>query len=197
MEIAAVAAQDAMAGTRRASRVAEDGASLDIALEEQARLAAARDLLASLPPPVAQQIARRPASEGPPLAGLGELLEAVRDGSFVPGERELRSPFWRALDQAAAVFDGPDAMWATMRQILGSRDALASAVAHARAPQPGQPGRDCGRRRRRRGIPDPRRRVAGMAARVVGVDARAHPARGPGAGLAGPCARPLARSSGG
>ena len=140
MEIAAVAAQDAMAGTRRASRVAEDGASFDVALEEQARLAAARDLLASLPPPVAQQIAQRPASEGPPLADLGELLEAVRDGSFVPGERELRSPFWRALDQAAAVFDGPDAMWATMRQILGSRDALASAVAHARAPQPGQPG---------------------------------------------------------
>ena len=59
-------------------------ASFEAALGEQARRAAVRDLLAALPPPVAQQVARSRAGGPPPMPGVHAMFEAVQDGSFVP-----------------------------------------------------------------------------------------------------------------
>ena len=108
-------------------------ASSEAALGEQARRAAVRDLLAALPPPVAQQVARSRAGGPPPMPGVHAMFEAVQDGSFVPGERELRAPFWRALDAAARTFSGPDELWATARELLGAPEELATALEAARA----------------------------------------------------------------
>ena len=82
-----------------------------------------------MPAPIAHQILHGAPGGGPPVPGMHEMVQAVQDGSFVPGERELRSPFWRALDGAARAFESPDAMWATMREVLGAREQIAAAVA--------------------------------------------------------------------
>ncbi len=108
-------------------------ASFEARLGEQARRAAARDLLAALPPPVAQQIARSTAGGPPPMPGVHAMFEAVQDGSFTPGERELRAPFWRALDAAAQTFENADELWATAREMLGAPAELVTAVEAARA----------------------------------------------------------------
>ena len=56
------------------------------------------------------------------------MFVAVQDGSFVLGERERRSPFWRALDTVAREFESADAMWSTMRKMLGAPEQIAAAV---------------------------------------------------------------------
>ena len=136
MELGAAARVDGVgssgaAGTRAAGGASE--ASFEAALGEQARRTAARDLLAALPPPVAQQIARSAAGGPPPLPGVHAMFEAVQDGSFVPGERELRAPFWRALDAATGAFASAEELWATARAMLGAPPELATAVEAARA----------------------------------------------------------------
>ena len=136
MELGAAARVDgvgasAAAGARAAGGAGE--ASFEAALGEQARRAAARDLLAALPPPVAQQIARSAAGGPPPLPGVHAMFEAVQDGSFVPGERELRAPFWQALDAAAETFASAEELWATARAMLGAPAELVTAVEAARA----------------------------------------------------------------
>ena len=68
----------------------------------------------------------------PPMPGVHAMFEAVQDGRFVLGERELRAPFWRALDKTARTFAGPDELWATARDPLGAPAELATALEAAR-----------------------------------------------------------------
>ena len=119
------------AGSPQASQASQ--ASFETVLGGQARRATVRDLLAALPPPVAQQIARSQAGGPPPMPGVHALFEAVQDGSFVPGARELRAPFWRALDAAADTFASADELWATARELLGAPAEIATAIEVARA----------------------------------------------------------------
>jgi hypothetical protein len=135
MDVGAVnGAGGATSAGRAAAPVAPEAAGpFEAVLDEQGRRAAARDLLASLPPPVAQQVARSSAGGAPPLPGVQAMFEAVQDGSFVPGERELRAPFWRALDEAARTFASADELWATARALLGAPAELAAAVEAVRA----------------------------------------------------------------
>ena len=128
-----VSAIDGASAAQPGSRTGPDGASsaggvFESALREQARRSAARDLLAAMPPPLAHQIARESSDGTPPVPGVHEMFVAVPDGSFVLGERERRSPFWRALDTAAREFESADAMWSTMRKMLGAPEQIAAAV---------------------------------------------------------------------
>ena len=132
-----VSAIDGASAAQPGSRTGPDGASsappggggvFESALREQARRSAARDLLAAMPPPLAHQIARESSDGTPPVPGVHEMFVAVQDGSFVLGERERRSPFWRALDTAAREFESADAMWSTMRKMPGAPEQIAAAV---------------------------------------------------------------------
>ena len=131
-----VSAIDGASAAQPGSSTGQNGArssegAFESALGEQARRVAARDLLAAMPPPLAHQIARESSDGEPPVPGLHEMFIAVQDGSFVLGERELRSSFWRALDAAAREFESPDAMWSTMRELLGAPEQIAAALSAA------------------------------------------------------------------
>ena len=91
-------------------------------LDEAARRTAARDVLGTLPPPVAFQIARPPADGSPPMAMVHHVFIAIQDGSYVPDEAALARPrsFVATLHRATQVFDSPDQMWETMRELLAS-----------------------------------------------------------------------------
>ena len=100
---------------------------------QQQRLAVA-DVLGSMPPMVADQIKR-----GGNVGAVHELFKAIKSGEFVPSAEQLaaRDCVIATTARAAQAFESPEAMWGTMREMLGAGPALADAVQYARADQTG------------------------------------------------------------
>ncbi|MBM4416599.1 MAG: hypothetical protein FJ035_10295, partial [Chloroflexi bacterium] len=79
------------------------------ALDEQARRGAARELMAALPPMLAQavqQSAPGTSPADPSLQSVGALLEGIRNGEWTPSaeQRAARGSVIGATAQAADVF---------------------------------------------------------------------------------------------
>ena len=189
MEIAAVAAQDAMAGTRRASRSKSrrgwpqrGTCSPRCPRPWRSRSRGGRRARARRWPASAS-CARRCAT----------AASSPASGSCAPrsGVRSIRQPRCSTAPTRCGRRCGRSSARATRWRPPSRTRERRSPASRARLRPPATPPRHS------RSSAARCRHGSSSGARVVGVDARAHPARGPGAGLAGPCARPLARSSGG
>ena len=135
MEIAPLngPSEPAPAGARRAVDMAAAGFSASLVSRQQ--LGAARDVLATLPPPIVYPLRDQP---GSPAASVDRLFGVLQDGSFQPSAEVLdRSGIIAATARAARLFDRPAQMWDAMRTIIGAGDPLREAVALARAEQDG------------------------------------------------------------
>lgn len=99
---------------------------------QQQRLAAA-DVLGSMPPMIADQLKR-----GGNVSAVHELFKAIKSGEFVPSADQLaaRDCVIATTARAAQAFESPEAMWGTMREMLGAGPVLADAVRYARDPVP-------------------------------------------------------------
>lgn len=112
---------------------AASGASFGATLMQQAgqqeRAAAARDMLAAVPPPVALSW-RGAAGAGAPDAGIDALFRALKDGSFKPEPAyETGNGIIATTLRATKVFDSADQFWAGVRGIIGAPvDQLEAAV---------------------------------------------------------------------
>ena len=103
-------------------------------LSELQRRAAARDILSELPPPMALQIVRTPPSEGPPNSAVHELFLGLQRGEQILTEEQAGADtLIGATYRATKVFDSPDQMWATMREMLGNVTAVGFGVRQALA----------------------------------------------------------------
>ena len=118
---------------RRASAV--DTASADFAssLLSQQQLAAARDVLATLPPPVVYTL--RSTSGSSVVDSVDRLFEVLQDGSFEPPDGPLGGPdtIIGATARAVQYFDSPAEMWDAMRTMVGTTQPIADAVAFKQA----------------------------------------------------------------
>lgn len=117
---------------RRASGV--DTASADFAssLLSQQQLAAARDVLATLPPPIVYTLR---STQGSVVDSVDRLFEVLQDGSFEPPDGPLGGPatIIGATARAAQYFDSPAEMWDAMRTMVGTTQPIADAVAFKQA----------------------------------------------------------------
>lgn len=110
------------------------GASFAGALGGQQQRLAAADVLGSMPPMVADQIKR-----GGNISAVHELFKAIKSGELVPSAEQLaaRDCIIATTARAAQTFESPEAMWGTMREMLGAGPALADAVQYAKAERTG------------------------------------------------------------
>lgn len=110
------------------------GGGFATSLSDLQRRAAARDILSELPPPMALQIVRKPPSEGPPNSAVHELFLGLQRGEQILTEEQADADtLIGATYRATKVFDSPDQMWATMREILGNVTAVGFGVRQALA----------------------------------------------------------------
>jgi len=121
------AAAPGLGGATKAS-----GASFEASLTELQQRAAARDVLAELPAPMAIQIVRKPPAEGPPNSAVHELFLGLQRGEQLLSDEQAKSgTLIGATYRATKVFDTPDQMWATMREMLGNVTAIGFGVRQA------------------------------------------------------------------
>ncbi len=104
-----------------------------VALDDQARRAAARDLMAALPPMLAQSVQQSAPGQAPAdesLKSIGALLDGIHSGEWTPSaeQRAARTSVIGATAQAADVFASSAELWTTLREVLGAGDAIAQAV---------------------------------------------------------------------
>ncbi len=101
---------------------------LDERLGEENPLAVARDVLASLPPPIVETLRDRP---GSPAEAVDLLFGELRDGSFKPPAGPLGAPdsIIGATARATALFDTPAQMWDALRELIAQPSAVQQAVA--------------------------------------------------------------------
>ena len=114
------------------SAVATPGSTFAGALGDQRQRLAATDVLTSMPPMITEQIKRG----GPaPVSAVHELFKAIKSGEFTPSAEQMGAHdcIIATTARAAEVFESPEAMWATMRDMLGSGPLLNDAVQYARA----------------------------------------------------------------
>ncbi|MFA7295932.1 MAG: hypothetical protein WC211_01935 [Dehalococcoidia bacterium] len=113
---------------------ATGGASFAGALGGQQQRLAATDVLTSMPPMAAEQIKR-----GGNVSAVHELFKAIKSGEFTPTAEQMgaRDCIIATTARAAQAFESPEAMWGTMREMLGAGPALADAVQYARADRTG------------------------------------------------------------
>lgn len=100
-------------------------------LGDQQRRLAATDVLGSMPPMVTEQIKRG----GPaPVSAVHELFKAIKSGEFMPSSEQLaaRDCIIATTARAAETFESPEAMWETMREMLGAAPLIHDAVQYAR-----------------------------------------------------------------
>lgn len=102
-------------------------------LDDQARRAAARDVMASMPPMLAYALTRTAPGEAPSdpsLQSVSALFEGIKRGEFTPSaeQRAARGSVIGATAQAADVFASAGELWSTVRELLGGGDAIAQAV---------------------------------------------------------------------
>lgn len=129
----APAAQVAAASTSTPAASA-GGTTFAGALGGQQQRLAATDVMTSMPPMAAEQIKR-----GGTVSAVHELFKAIKSGEFVPSAEQLaaRDCIIATTARAAQAFESPEAMWGTMREMLGAGPALADAVQYARAERTG------------------------------------------------------------
>ncbi|MEI6664604.1 MAG: hypothetical protein WCL53_00445 [Chloroflexota bacterium] len=119
-----------------ASNAASAGAFAG-ALGDQQRRLAATDVLGSMPPMVAEQIVKSVPGGKSPMGAVEELFKAIKSGEMVPSAEQLAAKdcIIATTARATQAFDSPEAMWSTMRQMLGSGPVLQDAVSYAEAAQ--------------------------------------------------------------
>lgn len=110
-------------------------AALDGQRTVQQQRAALRDVLASMPPMVAEQIQRSVPGGKPPMGAVDALFKAVKSGEFVPNAEQLaaHTSVIGAAVRAADAFGSAEEMWQGMRDLLGSGAPLHDAVRAAAA----------------------------------------------------------------
>lgn len=123
-----------VAAPTTAPAASTSGASFARALGGQQQRLAATDVLTSMPPMAAEQIKR-----GGNVSAVHELFKAIKSGEFTPTADQMaaRDCIIATTARAAQAFESPEAMWGTMREMLGAGPALADAVQYARAEQRG------------------------------------------------------------
>jgi len=123
-----------VAAPTTAPAASTSGASFAGALGGQQQRLAATDVLTSMPPMAAEQIKR-----GGNVSAVHELFKAIKSGEFTPTADQMaaRDCIIATTARAAQAFESPEAMWGTMREMLGAGPALADAVQYARAEQRG------------------------------------------------------------
>lgn len=95
------------------------GSTLVQQIGQQDRIAAARDVLAAVPPPVALSW-RGAADTGAPDAGIDALFRALKDGSFKPEPVYTTGNGIIATTlRATKVFDTADQFWGAVRETIG------------------------------------------------------------------------------
>jgi hypothetical protein len=107
------------------------------ALDDQQRRLAASDVLGSMPPMVAEQIVKSVPGGKSPMGAVEELFKAIKSGEMVPSADQLAAKdcIIATTARATQAFDSPEAMWSTMRQMLGAGPVLQDAVSYAQAAQ--------------------------------------------------------------
>ena len=130
--VGGVTGTDELQVGRRASAV--DTASADFAssLLSQQQLAAARDVLATLPPPIVYTLRT---TQGSVVDSVDRLFAVLQDGSFEPPDGPLGGPntIIGATARAVQYFDSPAEMWDAMRTMVGKTQPIADAVAFKQA----------------------------------------------------------------
>jgi hypothetical protein len=111
--------------------------TLSSTVRSSEQVAAARDVLATLPAPIVYTLRDE---TGSPAEAVDRLFEALKNGSFQPPEGELGGPttIIGATARAARLFESPNEMWGAMRSALGQPSTLAQAIkaaAGSTAPQ--------------------------------------------------------------
>lgn len=126
MQIGAVSASTVPTGgtppvTGASTRVFSD------ALRSREQVAAARDVLVTLPAQIVQTLQSRP---GSPVEGVDRLFEVLQDGSFTPPAGPLGGPstIISATARAVALFDSPAQMWDAMRAAVSQPGAVRAAM---------------------------------------------------------------------
>lgn len=96
------------------------GSTLVQQIGQQDRIAAARDVLTTVPPPVALSW-RGAADTGAPDAGIDALFRALKDGSFKPEPAYATGHGIIATTlRATQVFDTADQFWGAVRETIGA-----------------------------------------------------------------------------
>jgi hypothetical protein len=98
-----------------------DSTQFAAALSDQRKRVAVRDLLASIPPMMAEQI-QRSTPGNPPDKAIDALFKAMKSGEFVPSQEQLDATgcLIATTSRATDAFASADEMWATMREMLGA-----------------------------------------------------------------------------
>ncbi len=117
---------------RRASAVGTTSADFASSLLSQQQLAAARDVLATLPPPIVYTLR---STQGSVVDSVDRLFEVLQDGSFEPPDGPLGGPdtIIGATARAVQYFGSPAEMWDAMRTMVGKTQPIADAVAFKQA----------------------------------------------------------------
>jgi hypothetical protein len=120
-----------------AASSAAAGSSFAGALGVQEQRLAASDVLGSMPPMVAEQILKSTPGGKSPMGAVEELFKAIKSGEMVPSAEQLAAKdcIIATTARATQAFDSPEAMWSTMRQMLGSGPVLQDAVSYAESAQ--------------------------------------------------------------
>ena len=141
MELTSVSAAGAAAAPAGAPARATGSTRFSLALEDQARRIAARDVLAAMPPMVAEQIQRSTPGGKPPVSAVDALFKAIQSGAFVPSSEQLAASgcLIATTTRAVGAFDSTEQLWATMREMLGAGEPVQDAVRYAAAEQQQQP----------------------------------------------------------
>jgi len=86
---------------------------------------------------VAEQIVKSVPGGKSPMGAVEELFKAIKSGEMVPSAEQLAAKdcIIATTARATQAFDSPEAMWSTMRQMLGSGPVLQDAVSYAEAAQ--------------------------------------------------------------
>ena len=121
---------DAPAAAPRSEPVATFAKVLEGQQRSATQTIALRDLLASMPPMMAEQIQRSVPGGKPPLDAVDALFKATKSGEFVPDAQQIaaRSCLIATTARAADAYDSAEEMWQGMRDLLGAGAPLHDAV---------------------------------------------------------------------
>jgi len=130
MEVTGVSAAATLGASAPAA--AKSTGAFGATLGDQRRRLAARDVMTSMPPMVAEQIQRSSPGGKAPVGAVDALFKAIQSGEFRPSPDQLAASDSLIATTARAVqsFDSAEQMWQTMRDMLGSIPAAAGTTSY-------------------------------------------------------------------
>jgi hypothetical protein len=138
MEVTGVSSASSLAAPAAPAAQTTGSATFSAALGDQRRRIAARDVMMSMPPMVADQIQRSSPGGKAPVGAVDALFKAIQSGEFRPSGEQLAASDSLIATTARAVqsFDSAEQMWQTMRDMLGSIPPPAGSTSYVAAPEP-------------------------------------------------------------